>query len=207
MNYSFIILLAIIFLKSYCLIGRDELVEKLLYLANQSSVYTTISGDNLLLYKGGQFHCDCSGMIKALLNGFDLYNAKEGDKLSDFNITGDKNSKQLIDGCNDVSDKFYSLDSVPKLVYLEDHMGVYIGKEVICGDKSNEVCNVVECTSSWGGGIKLSYVDYLGKRYDKKGGKKGKNWLKIGLPSSWVQYDCKDFTPENASDCLRLNIN
>ena len=201
MNYSLIILLAINFLNCNSLIGRDELVEKLLYLTKQSSSYTSVSGDNLLLYKDGQFHCDCSGMIKALLNGFDVYNVKEGDKLSDFSITGDKNSKQLIDGCNDVSDKFYFLDSVPKLVYLEGHIGVYIGKEVKCGDNDDQVCNVVECTSSWGGGIKLSYVDFLGKRYDKKGGANEKKWLKIGLPSSWVQYDCKDFTPELASDC------
>ena len=36
-------------------------------------------------------------MIKAILNGFDIYNVKEGDKLSGFDITGDKNSAQLIE--------------------------------------------------------------------------------------------------------------
>ena len=29
-------------------------------------------------------------MIKAVLNGFDIYNGKEGDKLSNTLITGDK---------------------------------------------------------------------------------------------------------------------
>ena len=56
-------------------------------------------------------------------------------------------------------------------------------------------------TSSWGGGIKLSYVDSLGKRYNKKGGTQEKKWLKTGLPSNWVQFDCKDIVPEKASDC------
>jgi hypothetical protein len=82
MNHYCIILLVINFLNCISLISKDKLVEELLYLAEQSSAYTTVSGDNLLLYKEGQFHCDCSGMIKALLNGFDIYNAKEGDKLS-----------------------------------------------------------------------------------------------------------------------------
>ena len=201
MSKSFIILLALSFLNCSSLISKDEFVEKLLYLTKQNSTYTSVSGDNLLLYKEGQFHCDCSGMIKALLNGFDIYNAKEGNKVSNLNITGDKNSKQLIDGCTDVSNIFYFLGSAPRFLYLEGHIGVYIGKEVKCGDNDGEVCNVVECTSSWDGGIKLSYVDDFGKRYNKKGGKQENKWLKNGLPSSWVQYDCKDIVPETVSDC------
>ena len=201
MNHYSIILLILNFLNCYSLIGKDELVEKLLYLVEQKSTYTSVSGDNLLLWKEGQFHCDCSGMIKALLNGFDIYNVKEGDKLSEFPVTGDKNSKQLIEGCIDVTDNFFNLNSVPRFLYLKDHIGVYIGKEVKCGNDEGDLCNVVECTSSWEGGIKLSYVDLSGNRYNKKGGRKEKNWLKNGLPTLWVQYDCKDITPEKTSDC------
>ena len=124
MSNSFIILVALSFLNCYSLITKDDFVEKLLYLTTQSSVYTSESGDNLLLYKEGQFHCDCSGMIKALLNGLDIYNVKEGDKLSGFDVTGDKNSKQLIDGCTDVSTTFYLLGSTPRFLYLEEHIGV-----------------------------------------------------------------------------------
>ena len=201
MSNSFIILLILSFLNCFALISKDEFVEKLIYLTKQSSAYTLVSGDNLLLFKDEQFHCDCSGMIKALLNGFDIYNVKEGDKLSGFDVTGDKNSKQLIDGCTDVSDTFYLLGSAPRFLYLEGHIGVYIGKTVKCGDNDDEVCNVVECTSSWGGGIKLSYVDNFGKRYNKKGGTQENKWLKNGQPSNWVQYDCKDIIPTTASDC------
>ena len=186
MNHYSIILLVLSFLNCYSLIGKDELVEKLLYLVEQKSAYTSVSGDKLLLWKEGKFHCDCSGMIKALLNGFDIYNFKEGDKLSEFPVTGDKNSKQLIEGCIDVTDNFFNLNSVPRFLYLENHIGVYIGKEVKCGNDEGDLCNVVECTSSWEGGIKLSYVDLLGNRYNKKGGTKEKKWLKNGLPSLWV---------------------
>ena len=99
-------------------------------------------------------------MIKAILNGFDIYNVKEGDKLSGTDVTGDKNSAQLIESCTDISTDFYSFEfSGPRLVYFPGHIGVYLGKEVQCGEKEDEVCNVVECTSSWNGGIQLSYVN------------------------------------------------
>ena len=83
------------------------------------------------------------------------------------------------------------------------HIGVFIGKEVKCGNNEDEVCNVVECTSSWSRGIQLSYVDYRGIRYDKKGGKDESKWIKHGLPTKWLEYNCKYiFNPKNSSDCI-----
>ena len=64
--------------------------------------------------------------------------------------------------------KFLLLKSGPRLIYFPGHIGVYLGKKVQCGEKEDEVCNVVECTSSWNGGIQLSYVNSWGKRYNKK---------------------------------------
>ncbi len=196
----------------YSLITKDELVEKLLFLVDQNSIYTSVSGDNVLLWKEEKFHCDCSGMIKALINGYDIYNVEEGDKLTNFSVSGDINSKQLIEGCIDVSENFSELKNVPRFLYLEgiqNHIGVYIGKEVKCGAGEGDICNVVECTSDWGGGIKLSYVDSTGNRYNKKGGTNIKQWKKHGLPTLWVQYDfndiiqynCNDIIPEKTSDC------
>ena len=71
---------------------------------------------------------------------------------------------------------------------MNPHLGVYIGKEVKCSDIDEEVCNIVECTSSWGGGIKLSYFDNTWKRYIKKGGTEEYKWPKNGEPSNWFQY-------------------
>ncbi len=49
----------------------------------------------------------------------------------------------------------------------------------------------------------FSYVDGNGNRYDKKGGKKESVWEKHGLPTKWVEYDCKYiFNPKNATDCV-----
>ena len=204
MHPYFLILFGLSILNCYSLITKDELVEKLLFLVDQNSTYTSVSGDNLLLWKEEKFHCDCSGLIKALINGYDIYNVKEGDKLTNFSVSGDINSKQLIEGCIDVTENFFDLKNLPRFLYLEgnqNHIGVYIGKEVKCGDDEGDICNVVECTSSWGGGITLSYVDSTGNRYNKKGGTKEKQWEKHGLPSLWVQYDCNDIIPEKTSDC------
>ena len=189
------------------LINQNELVKQLLYLVEQNSTYSNVPGQNILYYKEETFYCDCSGMIKALLNGYDIYNVKEGSKPSDFPITGDLNSRQLIDGCEDVSKYFYTLApfSSPDLrfVYMEGHIGIYIGQEIQCGENKDEICNVVECTSSWSKGIQLSYVDGNGNRYNKKGGKKEFVWEKHGLPTKWVEYDCKYiFNPDNATDCV-----
>lgn len=173
----------------------------------QNSIYTSVSGDNVLFWKDGKFHCDCSGMIKALLNEFDIYNVKEGDKLSNFEIIGDKNSKEIIDACTDISTDFTLLKPLePRFVYFTVHIGVYIGKEVEYGSNANKVCNVVECTSSWDGGIQLSYVDKNRNRYNKKNGSvSSKKWGKHGLPSLWVKFNeisCDFISPIKASDCV-----
>ena len=208
-NYKIVLLFFSLFRSSLCLINQNELVKQLLYLVNKSSDYSNVPGQNMMNYIGGTFYCDCSGMIEALLNGYDIYNVKEGSKPKDFPITNDINSKQLIDGCEDISENFFEL--IPpsprvRFLYFEEprsHIGVFIGKEVRCGENEDEVCNVVECTSSWSRGIQLSYVDYRGIRYDKKGGKDESKWIKHGLPTKWLEYNCKYiFDPKNSSDCI-----
>ena len=133
MNHYITIILASLFFNCYSLISKEEFVEKLLYLVEQNSTHTLVPGENVLLWKDGQFHCGGSGMIKALLNGYDIYNVIEGYKFSEYPITGDLDSKGLIEGCIDVNDQFYYMHhykNVPRLLYLEGHIGVYIGKEV-----------------------------------------------------------------------------
>ena len=205
-NYKIFLLFFLSIGNSFSLLNQKEFVDKLLYLVEQKSDYSSIPGNNMLNYKNEIFYCDCSGMIKALLNGYDFYNVTEGSQPSDFNITGDKNSKQLIDNCEDISEHFYLLtynSATVRFLYKEGHIGVFIGQEVLCGNNTDEVCNVVECTSSWLRGIQLSYVDTLGNRYNKKGGKKEDKWTKHGLPTKWVEYNCEYiFNPQNGTDCI-----
>ena len=194
---------------SKAFLSKNEFVERLLYLVDQNTTYNGTSGFNILNYVNETFQCDCSGMIKALLNGFDIYNVKEGDVLrtKDYSVTKDLNSHQLINNCIEVSTNFSLLHpSEVRLLYMENHIGVYIGKEVACKKNVSGVCNVVECTSKLGNntGIILSYVDDKGNRYINKNGTQSRRWQKHGLPpSSWLRYeDCDDISPQHPSDCL-----
>ena len=79
----------------------------------------------------------------------------------------------MINKCTEVSSDFSLLHpSEVRFLYMENHIGVYIGKEEACKNVSG-VCNVVECTSKLGQnrGIVTSYVDDKGKRYTNKDGK------------------------------------
>ena len=58
MHPYFLILFGLSILNCYSLITKDELVEKLLFLVDQNSTYTSVSGDNLLLWKEEKFHCE-----------------------------------------------------------------------------------------------------------------------------------------------------
>ena len=85
---------------------------------------------------------------------------------------------------------------------MKGHVGVFLGKEVNCGDG---ICNVVECTSAWNRGIQFSYVDKNGGRFNKLNGKQIYSWTKHGLPLEWVYYfnNCIDkVSPNDPKDCV-----
>ena len=140
-NYKIILLFFSLFSSSLCLINQDELVKQLLYLVNKSSDYSNVPGQNMMNYIGGKFYCDCSGMIEALLNGYDIYNVKEGSKLSTYPVTQrEMTSKDLIDGCEDISEDFDKLFYAPVLGQEEFSL-VMLMKMVIDIIKKEEIHN------------------------------------------------------------------
>ncbi len=81
---------------------------------------------------------------------------------------------------------------------MKGHIGVYLGKTV------QSKYNVIECTTSFGGGVVYSWVDSDGTRRKIKGGvvsrdKKGQiiKWTHHGLPSKWVSYDAQNDSNSN----------
>ena len=63
---------------------------------------------------------------------------------------------------------------------MKGHIGAYIGKKV------NDKYNVIECTTSFGGGVVYSWVDSDGTRRNCAGGSKNGKWSLHGKPSKWV---------------------
>lgn len=128
---------------------------------------------------------DCVNLYKALLNGYDVNNNNVGYFQSNLSNTGDCTEKGLIDQCTDVSADFNKLkNGEPRILYMSNHIGGFIGEVKAYG----YIYNVIECTSSWSGGILYSYVDNMGRRFKHKGGEQRGQWEKHGLMTKWVDY-------------------
>lgn len=119
------------------------------------------------------FGFDCVNLIKALLWGWSGDASKNyGGASYGSNGVPDVNDSLMIKACNDVSTDFSNIQ-VGEVVWLEGHIGVYIGNGL-----------AVEATPSWKDGVQITAVHNIGK----KSGYNGRSWTKHGkLP--YVTYE------------------
>lgn len=164
------------------------------------STFKNIKGvvvNNLNPFDEEAVSADCVNLYKALLNGYDVTNHNIGYFQSELSNTGDCTEKGLLDQCSDVSSDFKKLKlGEPRLLYMSSptkHIGGYLGEEI---NMNGTIYNVVECTSSWGGGIIYSYIDENGGRFRCKNGERKGTWLKNGLMTPWISYTKVEPTPE-----------
>lgn len=136
---------------------------------------------------------DCWNWHKTLAWGWtEGYNVGSFLFAPNKNGVGDWNGKQIYDVCSDKSTDFKKIADVEMLLTkAEDHMGVYIGKEIWNGYEFN----VAECSPRvirngqqvMSAGCHLSYVDDQGRRFNHKGGVQVGSWYYHGkLP--WIDY-------------------
>lgn len=127
---------------------------------------------------------DCSNLVKALVNGYDINKMAFGYFQRTLSATGDCTEKKLLEQCTDISSDFSKLGNQCRLLYMSGHIGTYLGMEV------DGKYNVVECTcGELGNGVCFSWVDKDGTRRTKKGGAKcKKSWSKHGLMTKWLSY-------------------
>ena len=132
---------------------------------------------------------DCSNLVKAIVNGYDVNNNSVGYYQAYLSNTGDCTEKGLLDQCTGISSDFKNIKA-PALLYMSGHIGSYIG---ITPDNR---FNVIECTNIWGGGVIYSWVDQDGTRRSENGGKPVilsdgtyQRWTKYGYLTPWVSYD------------------
>ena len=174
------------------LISAEELVNRLIIVANNKSVYSQEYKFNSLYWNGTHWSADCSNLIKSIINGRDVYNPKIGSFQKTFPVVEDVNANNLILKCNDISNNFNNLFGVPRLLHLKDnqghgHVGVYLGKTLT---SSNGNVNVIESTVSWqANAIIYSWVDHDGTRRLYEGGPLSEmkyNWTSHGSLDQWV---------------------
>lgn len=186
------------------MITAKKFVEDSFKLIEQETSYRNVYPYNCLYYNGsgkGGFSGDCNNYIKSLINGRDINNKTIGSYQRTFSVVADVTVLALFNGCTKISTDFTSLgDSIKFLLYDSkgSHIGVYIGGEFT---KNNKVYNVIECTANSviGSGIKPSYVDNTGKRYNYKGGTRTGQWIKHGVPSKYLNMNTL-YTFETASN-------
>ena len=177
---------------------NEQFVARLQTLANRKTYYKNKYPYNLCyIHNDGRTSADCVNLIKALLNGYDVNNKTFGYYQKDLKNTGDCTEAELLCQCSDVKDDFGNLGKNARILWMNKpngHVGVYLGHDVIIDGK---IYNVIECTSSWGGGIIYSYVDIDGTRRHYKGAVKNAMWMKNGLPDKWVSCSASESPNSN----------
>ena len=175
------------------LISAQELVDRLMVVANGSSVYSQREKYNSLYWNGTHWFADCSNLIKSIINGRDVYNPKNKTYQKKFPVVEDVNANGLILKCNNVSTDFTELEyNVPRLLHLKDnqgngHVGIYLGQTLY---KEKGYVNVIEATTSWeANAVIYSWVDNDGTRRFYQEGPLSEmryNWTSHGSLDQWV---------------------
>lgn len=160
-----------------------QFVERLLNIRNRKTKYNNKYPYNLCYVHKDYTSADCLNYIKAILNGYNVYNNTVGYYQRDLFNTGDCTEAELISQCTGVSSDFTKLGNNPEILYMKGHVGVYLGKVV------DNKYNVVECTKSFGGGVVYSWVDPDGTRRKEKGSLKNSKWTQHGKATKWVEYE------------------
>ena len=171
----------------------SEYIRRLEVIAARNTYYSNKYPNNLCyIHSDGRTSADCWNLIKALINGYDVNKTTVGYYQKDLSNTGDCTVDGLIKQCTDVSTNFKKLkNGEPRLLYMKDHAGSFIGEKVIDG----KVYNVIESTGSWERKVLYSYVDETGARRHYKGAAKNGQWTKHGKMTAWLDYSG---TPEVA---------
>jgi LysM repeat protein len=171
----------------------SEYIRRLEVIAARNTYYSNKYPNNLCyIHSDGRTSADCWNLIKALLNGYDVSKITVGYFQKDLSNTGDCTVDGLIKQCTDVSTNFKKLkNGEPRLLYMKNHAGSFIGEKVIDG----KIYNVIESTGSWERKILYSYVDETGARRHYKGAAKNGQWTKHGKMTAWLDYSG---TPEVA---------
>lgn len=103
---------------------------------------------------------------------------------------GDLTCEQLIDSCTDVSTDFSKIVA-GECLYMDGHIGAYVGDFEFIWNNKTWHCNVIEATAGFEHGIICTYVDVNGYRTNGKGGESGGRWKKHGKLSNWIDYEEK----------------
>lgn len=141
---------------------------------------------------------DCWNMIKVIIWGW------QEKKEKDYYVfepgkygLGDWAGSTILSKCSNKSSDFSKVEK-GEFLLTEDggHAGIFIGEYKV-GEK---IYNVAECTSAWGGGAMLTFVDTNGNRYrDSSKASKKSAWKYHGM-LPWIDYIEDEKEKENEKE-------
>lgn len=171
---------------------NEEYVGKLKTLAERKTGYNNKYPYNLLYVHKDKTTGDCLNTIKALLNGYNIYNNTVGYYQKDLSNTGDVSEPVLLSMCTDISSDFNRITK-GELLYMRGHVGSFVGLT----KRNGKEYNTIECTKSFGGGIVYSWVDSDGTRRSHKGGVKNGKWVQHGKMTKFISYNATEGSNSN----------
>lgn len=152
-----------------------------------STRYNNKWPNNLGFNHGSYWSFDCWNLVKAIIWGWN--ESIPVGKYQAPNLStglGDWGGWTILQCCNGISVDFNSINEGEFLLTQDKgHAGVYVGE---FKDRYGQLCNVVECTVSFGASRVIgSWVDPDGTRRNCKGGQVSKSWHWHGM-LPWIDY-------------------
>lgn len=126
---------------------------------------------NVGFWNGDTWSFDCLGFVHTIINGFvgDRSLLGGGAVMDDFVLMTPEH-ETIYNYCTDISNDFGYI-APGEILQNPGHVGLYLGDYIPFSD--GRVFNTAECTTAFGGGVILTYVDQYGQRYNHKGGVSG----------------------------------
>lgn len=171
----------------------DELVERAIKLCSGmygATFYDNTYPNNVGCWHGDSWSFDCLGFVHTLVNGWNNDRTKLGGGAVMDNFVLLTGEYETLCTCYDVSADMANIQN-GELMYMDGHVGLYVGEIVVDRVGSKDYYNVAECSPAFSGGCQLTYVDSIGTRYNKKGGTVRGKWEKHGklLRVDYTQTD------------------
>lgn len=170
------------------MIKLDVMIKDLKHIESRATAYGQPYPYNCgYIWPSGVISFDCIGLVKSYINNPNIaYKTRPaGFFVRPGAVIPDTTEVGILNLCTGISTDFRHIKKGAYMVYEGlGHAGIYVGEYK---DPSG-VVNTIECTSDMGGGVKSSYTDANGYRWDHKGGVCFGRWIEYGYLTPYIDY-------------------
>ena len=134
---------------------KDQFIDTAKRIASEPTRYYSVAGGKWATWENGAWNFDCVILPKSILWGFNFdKNVLHGGAVYCSNGVPDLGADRFFEECcYDKSDNM-SITEIGELVWLDGHVGIYIGN-----------LQVIEATSDGNDKVQITAMDYDGRRF------------------------------------------